>query len=526
MLKPNSTRLLLLAGIGAAGALLVLFTVLTWSNPLLDHHAFRQTQTAVNAHSIAFEGAFPAYLTPVLGAPWSIPFEAPIYQAVVASIVRLTGADLESIGKLVSLAFFAGAIVLACRISEWMLPSDPYVSRLLLLLGLLSPLYLFWSRTFMIETCALFLSTAWLLCVIRSLDTRPLVWATAAIPLSILAALTKITTLVPFVAAYAVCAAWRFMQTRTVQVLPVLLSMTGLFVAFGAMVVWTQHADAVKAASPFGDDLTSVTLTRWNFGTWSQLLSIKPAYLLFHRMLPDVLGYGWPVLIACIWLIRGDRLRLTIVLFCTLFFFVPIVIFTNLHLVHDYYQVANGIFLVVSAAVLISGLIAMGRPRWAAFLCLYIVIGSQARFFLHQWTLTKDLGRHPSYIAGTLVDHSTDPQSSMIVFGIDWSPEIHYYAQRKGVALPRWSSVDKAKRLLDGPDLWMGGLRLASVVDCRHVLRYVPPSDATDMKLEKISLHYSSEVDEMITTFLRGWIEGGARLVSDEHGTNCLIYVK
>ena len=182
-------------------------------------------------------------------------------------------------------------------------------------------------------------------------------------------------------------------------------------------------------------------------------------------------------------------------------------------------------FLVAGAAFLISGLIAANRSWWAALACLYIIIGAQGRFFLHQWPRTTDVSLHPSYVAGTLVNHTTDPQSSMIVFGVDWSPEIHYYAQRKGVALMRWSSVDKAKRLLNEPDLWMGGHRLASVVDCRHVLRYVVPPDSTDMRLEKISLHYTGEVDHMITTFLRVWMQG-ARLVSDGHRENCVIYVK
>jgi len=192
-------------------------------------------------------------------------------------------------------------------------------------------------------------------------------------------------------------------------------------------------------------------------------------------------------------------------------------------MIHDYYQVANGVFLVAGAAFLLSGLIAINRPWSAALALMCIIIGSQTRFFLHHWPLTAGVTRHPSYVAGTLVNRATDPHSSMIVFGVDWSSEIHYYAQRKGVALPSWSSIEKTKRLLDAPDQWMGGHRLASVVDCRRP--YTMPPKVADMKLQQLPEHQVVEVDRIIKQFLGDWTKD-ARLISDESNQNCLVYVK
>ena len=45
--------------------------------PPLDVHSFRQTQTALTSYWFIHQGFQFAYETPVVGAPWAIPFEFP-----------------------------------------------------------------------------------------------------------------------------------------------------------------------------------------------------------------------------------------------------------------------------------------------------------------------------------------------------------------------------------------------------------------------------------------------------------------
>src|ERR1700722_9222047 len=59
-----------------------------WNDPLLGMHSFRQTQTAITSYWILRGSPWLAYHTPVFGAPWSIPFEFPMYQLLVALIVK------------------------------------------------------------------------------------------------------------------------------------------------------------------------------------------------------------------------------------------------------------------------------------------------------------------------------------------------------------------------------------------------------------------------------------------------------
>ncbi|MFA6176538.1 MAG: hypothetical protein WC765_08180, partial [Phycisphaerae bacterium] len=78
-----------------------------WDKPLLDMHSFRQTQTAMSAYYMAKDPRmFFNYITPVLGKPWELPLELPIYQWIVARWHNVSEMGLDQSGKLVSIAFW------------------------------------------------------------------------------------------------------------------------------------------------------------------------------------------------------------------------------------------------------------------------------------------------------------------------------------------------------------------------------------------------------------------------------------
>ena len=73
-----------------------------WAGSLSDRHGFRQTQTALTSYTLLNGGPFFRYETPVLGAPWSIPFELPLYQWLAAKMAQITGMGLNAAGQLVN----------------------------------------------------------------------------------------------------------------------------------------------------------------------------------------------------------------------------------------------------------------------------------------------------------------------------------------------------------------------------------------------------------------------------------------
>lgn len=69
----------------------LLLTTRGWNLPILDAHAFRQTQTALTSYWFVQEGFKLDYITPVLGPPWEIPLEFPLYQWIAAALHQVSG---------------------------------------------------------------------------------------------------------------------------------------------------------------------------------------------------------------------------------------------------------------------------------------------------------------------------------------------------------------------------------------------------------------------------------------------------
>ena len=81
-------------------------TSIGFHNTLFDFHGFRQTQTAISADSILHGGSFLRYETPVLGPPWSLPYEFPLYQGAVAVLAKIFSTPLDQTGRFVSIFFY------------------------------------------------------------------------------------------------------------------------------------------------------------------------------------------------------------------------------------------------------------------------------------------------------------------------------------------------------------------------------------------------------------------------------------
>src|SRR5260221_5508601 len=165
-----------------------------WNASLIDRNSFRQTQTAISVRSMLDGGPWLAYDTPVLGRPCAIRFEFPTYQWLVALTVLATRLPLDQAGRVVSVGSF-GLLLLAVYAGAALFTADRFRRLIPVLLVLASPLYIFSSRTVMIESTDLAPSAWFLVLAIR--QSRGARVETAAmigtIALGVRAALTKIT---------------------------------------------------------------------------------------------------------------------------------------------------------------------------------------------------------------------------------------------------------------------------------------------------------------------------------------------
>jgi len=452
----------------AAFALVVIGTVLFWcrssSQPLIDQYSFRQSQTAMTAQWFDFSGpgfGFTAYETPVLGAPWSVPFEFPLYQAGVAAISRLLALPLIPTGRLLSAALFLLALLPLHSITAGLKLRRRtfYIGALLLLC---SPFYLYWGRTFLIESTAYFLGFVFLACVERSVGKGSWGWLVGAVIAAAGCALVKITTFPSFLGAGMIVAFWRS-SNEGLPVREILLTLARLL-AVGIVAVvlgklWTDHADAVKRGSWMGEALTSHGLTSWNFGTLAQRLNPTLwRQLVWDRVLPESLGSRgiWIFFVVVLAFCRGKQFG--IVAGLVALFFAPVLIFFNLHHVHSYYQFANLFWLILAFGYAFSCW--SERVPWLVWVSVLVcILGIQWQRFSHShYYASMQRSDSAALQLAPVIARETSPEDVLLVVGDDWSPELAFHSGRRAIYVPYWVGPAKFDELMD---------------DLRHERRYL-----------------------------------------------------
>lgn len=460
-----------LSGLFVVALLYAVWTAtIGWGNTLNDRHSFRQSQTALTAQFMVGQPFRLTYETPVLGKPWSIPFEFPLYQWLVARIVGLFGTPLDQTGRFVSLMFFLLTTIPIWRITR-ACGVSPGLASVPAILFAISPFYIFWGRTFMIELMATFFGMAFLAATMEARRNETwLPWGIAVVCGS-LCAVVKITTFVVFLVAcglFAMAAAVRslqaggatrdrFRQAAWWLAIPALPLLAGL--------VWSAFADGVRSANPITAHYFRGSFQRdWLFGTWPQKLSVQVWSIITDRFV-ELIGYpplAWLLLGAAvvITLIAPRRRRETLA--CLACYLLAPAVFTNLHMVHDYYMNANGVFLIMAMGFAFVALLEEARTRRAGLFLLGLaafaaVTGHRVMHRPRQTLGDTQVLKVADYI------RSATPEGSVIVcVGQDWSSLVCYYAGRRALMLPMDSDMDPA--LVDAALANLKGENVAALV--------------------------------------------------------------
>ncbi len=443
-----------------------------WNDPLLGMHSFRQTQTAITSYWILRGSPWLAYHTPVFGAPWSIPFEFPMYQLLAAGLVKVTGMPLDPAGRFISYFFLSATIfpVRSLARAYGLTDRDVLVFAILLLA---SPIYLYWGTTFLIETTVLFFCVAFLAAIVQeTLDSKVTTIASAAL-LGVAGALGKITTFAPFyLLAGAILLFHMADQAR--RRLPlrrsVAAAVASMLPAPLLFSIWDRFADAQKARNSLGRlTMSTAPMTHsWAFGTWSQLFSERMIFTLV-RGVTDTMGLLAIVLFTFLAILARhyglSRTRSILIAAALSGFFFPYFVFTNLHIVHDYYDTANAMFLIFGIAVLVGSFFANGHSRsgWAM---LILAVVSQLGWF--HFYFAKDLIHRDDYrlTIANRIAANTDENAVISIYSKDWSAVIPYYSRRRAIMeqtfAPRDEVIARARNILSP----QGGYPVEAVVHC------------------------------------------------------------
>ena len=466
---------------GYALIVLLWLTALSWGQPIIEAHGFRQTQTAISALWIFRGYSTLSYLTPIMGAPWSIPFEFPVYQWIVACLANVSGLGIDHSGRLITLSFHLASAVLVYRTAA-LLSTDRRLGWISAGVFLAAPMGLFWARSVMIESAALFFSIAFVWSLVEYQVRPRLVWALSAAISAVTAVLTKVTTFYGF----AVLACLGMMaQMFATGIRPwlrtnlwlLVCSAVSVLAALGALKLWLAHADALKVQALWGANITSTGLSAWNYGTLEQRMAVATwKDVAFGRSILDALGSRTLFAIATLIVLVSRRTRLAGVVMLVAYL-APFVTFTNLHVVHEYYQCANYVFISMIVALAIWRISGPGLPGTST-----MAVTAAILVCLFSWwrlgeaylpRMSAGLERSRTMQLAQFIRKKTEPDSVLVVLGMDWSSELAYYGDRRSIMLPDWTPIYALEQVARS-DRPFGGLPLGALVECPNEMAKDP----------------------------------------------------
>jgi hypothetical protein len=266
---------------------------------------------------------------------------------------------------------------------------------------------------------------------------------------------------------------WRTDRRLNVGILTsssVLPTLVALVLAGACFMIWNRFADAIKATSDLTVWLESANLTTWNFGVAADRIGSELwLQTVLGRAVSESIGAGAMLVLGVAFGTRLTRQQWFAVAVFLALFCGPFLIFPRLHIIHNYYQYSNAVYLLLSAAVVLAAL-SEERPVWALGLVL-VIATLQLRGFAEGYGTIQGAVQNPEdsrtlELSLALKDH-VSRDAAFVGFGLDWSSEVPYYSERRGVLVPGRAML--ATRLAANPAAFLGDVPLEAVVVCPGV---------------------------------------------------------
>lgn len=474
--------------------LFFIFNLTKLDLPILEQHAFRQTQTALTVFYLLENGLSLSYETPVVGYPWSIPFEFPIYHSIVFFLVNFLHLPITDTGRFVSLIFgyfCLFPVYLIFKILDFSKEEIFYILSLIIA----TPIFIFWSGTFMIESTALFFALFFLYFSIKTfknnIDNTSMILTFVFLSLALL---QKITTALPILILVYIYYFFNFNLLKIRDNPKVVISLIFMLcLPVGIAYGWVHYTDSVKILNPIGSRLTSEVLNIWNFGTIEQRFSSRFwVDTIINRIFIDnsIHFLGVSIILAAL-LFKTNIYYKKIIMASLFLFILPLLIFTNLHIVHNYYQYSNFIFYIIALAISIFILTDFFTNKirkfsnTSSYICslsfLLMIIYSFSLFAFGDYGYARfkslRVDNQTLKLSRYLKDE-TIPSQPIILFGNDWSSEVAFYSERKSLTVPPWGGFESD--VLNNYKKYLPNMTPSRVINC------YPSSHKNFLKINRV----------------------------------------
>jgi len=396
-----------------------------FTEPPLDHHSFRQTQTLMTARNFYLNGI--NILLPKLdmfGTPGYSILEFPIYQVMITILYKIFF-PAEIFGRILSIVFTLFSALLLWLITKKLFDSKTAIFSAIFFL--FSPLILYYSRTIMLEPMEIFLFLCSIYLYFLWIDTnKTYLWILATIQsaLFILVKPLYVVIFLPIIFSY------RFKKEEILSKKNILLILSFAIQAI-FVILWLHHANIINKLFPNNFALTAKSLYECYFGPFLQHLNPNSYFIIIARILSEFTGKAGMILIL-LSLFEWKKLPAVIKAY-VVSFAIYLMIFTNLNLIHDYYQLLIAPLMAIFMAIGFHKILLLITRRKNLFIFLMIFMIAYSNVDAAKIYFENDKTRleRIKYIKKFVPSHS-----NAIYFGYDLDPNLphyHYFAETKGV---------------------------------------------------------------------------------------------
>jgi hypothetical protein len=161
-----------------------------------------------------------------------------------------------------------------------------------------------------------------------------------------------------------------------------------------------------------------------------------------------------------------------IITLAVLLYLLPLILFTNLHFIHEYYQIACTVYVIFAVSVLIGGWIKL-FPKFFMLIPIatLLIMTLNLQLFSKSYGIVIARGLNQldqrsvfPYKVGRYLRDVTPKNSVIIVAGQGYNAQIAYESQRKTITIPPWFKGYQS--FWQAPEKYTGQLPISAFVIC------------------------------------------------------------
>lgn len=421
-------------------------TIVRWpsfSFPLTEAYAFRQTQTTLMIREYMRSGVFQVSPLPLFGPGQPVPLEFPLFQQISAVFGNLVSTTPQLAGRFTAYGFFIlSGLLLAVFITKVYGRTSALIA---FALYVFLPFGFQWGNAPLIESAAFFFALVALVGLLVWIERRGAWWLLIFVGLTgsfLIKPTTAIVWVVPYLAVVffwenkdnqSLDAARRAIAIVRQRWIALLLLIAAILVGLG----WTWWSDTIKSQSPFTQFLTSANLVEWNYGSIDQRLD---SALWFQISTYGEAIYGSIIVLFILGVIAIAFCPQPVVTaaFLSTLVIAPLIFF-NLYYMHGYYLNAVYAPVVLVLGVGIGAVVSAARSEGRGVL---VGVVATLSILILSWISPEGRlvsqrsieGLYQFPLAQELVAH-TPEESGIALIGCDWDPTYFYLSGRSGLML-------------------------------------------------------------------------------------------